>query len=67
MAEDEPFTVPIEAELDLHAFAPSDIVSVVVAVLSRLIFDYAIWSRSEVRVTLRMSSPSMVTRPSVAS
>jgi uncharacterized protein len=26
---------------------PSDIVSVVVAVLSRLIFDYAIWSRSE--------------------
>lgn len=28
---------------------PSDIVSVVVAVLSRLIFDYAIWSRSEVQ------------------
>jgi DNA helicase HerA-like ATPase len=27
---------------------PSDIVSVVVAVLSRLVFDYAIWSRSEV-------------------
>src|SRR3954463_14689845 len=26
---------------------PSDIVSVVVAVLSRLVFDYAIWSRSE--------------------
>jgi uncharacterized protein len=28
---------------------PSDIVSVVVAVLSRLVFDYAIWSRSEVQ------------------
>jgi uncharacterized protein len=28
---------------------PSDIVSVVVAVMSRLIFDYAIWSRSEVQ------------------
>jgi uncharacterized protein len=27
---------------------PSDIVSVVVAVLSRLVFDYAIWSRNEV-------------------
>src|SRR4051794_35660277 len=27
---------------------PSDIVSVVVAVLARLVFDYAIWSRSEV-------------------
>jgi DNA helicase HerA-like ATPase len=27
---------------------PSDIVSVVVAVLSRLVFDYAIWSRHEV-------------------
>ena len=26
---------------------PSDIVSVVVAVMSRLVFDYAIWSRSE--------------------
>jgi len=29
MAEDEPFEIPIEAELDLHAFAPADIVSVV--------------------------------------
>jgi hypothetical protein len=28
---------------------PSDIVSVVVAVLSRLVFDYAIWSRNEVQ------------------
>ena len=28
---------------------PSDITSVVVAVLSRLVFDYAIWSRSEVQ------------------
>src|SRR5689334_4860179 len=28
---------------------PSDIVSVVVAVLARLVFDYAIWSRSEVQ------------------
>ncbi len=28
---------------------PSDIVSVVVAMLSRLVFDYAIWSRSEVQ------------------
>jgi DNA helicase HerA-like ATPase len=28
---------------------PSDIVSVVVSVLSRLVFDYAIWSRSEVQ------------------
>ncbi len=28
---------------------PSDIVSVVVAVLSRLVFDYAIWSRSEIQ------------------
>jgi hypothetical protein len=28
---------------------PSDIVSVVVAVLSRLVFDYAIWSRSELQ------------------
>ena len=28
---------------------PSDIISVVVAVLSRLVFDYAIWSRSEVQ------------------
>jgi uncharacterized protein len=28
---------------------PTDIVSVVVAVLSRLVFDYAIWSRSEVQ------------------
>jgi hypothetical protein len=28
---------------------PSDIVSVVVAVLSRLVFDYAIWSRNELQ------------------
>lgn len=28
---------------------PTDIVSVVVAVLSRLVFDYAIWSRNEVQ------------------
>jgi uncharacterized protein len=28
---------------------PSDIVSVVVAVLARLVFDYAIWSRNEVQ------------------
>jgi dsDNA-specific endonuclease/ATPase MutS2 len=26
---DDPFEVPIEAEIDLHAFAPADIVSVV--------------------------------------
>jgi dsDNA-specific endonuclease/ATPase MutS2 len=29
MADDEPVQVPIEAELDLHAFAPRDIPSVV--------------------------------------
>jgi DNA-nicking Smr family endonuclease len=29
MAEDDPFAIPIEAELDLHAFAPADVVSVV--------------------------------------
>jgi DNA-nicking Smr family endonuclease len=29
VTEDEPFRIPIEAELDLHAFAPADIVSVV--------------------------------------
>ena len=29
MPDDEPFAIPIEAELDLHAFAPADIVSVV--------------------------------------
>ena len=29
MSDDEPVAIPIEAELDLHAFAPSDIVSVV--------------------------------------
>jgi dsDNA-specific endonuclease/ATPase MutS2 len=29
MAEDDPFPIPIEAELDLHAFAAPDIVSVV--------------------------------------
>ena len=29
MADDEPVEIPIEAELDLHAFAPRDIVSVV--------------------------------------
>jgi dsDNA-specific endonuclease/ATPase MutS2 len=29
MSEDEPVAIPIEAELDLHAFAPADIVSVV--------------------------------------
>jgi hypothetical protein len=28
---------------------PSDITSVVVAVLSRLVFDYAIWSRNELQ------------------
>jgi dsDNA-specific endonuclease/ATPase MutS2 len=28
--DDEPVAIPIEAELDLHAFAPADIVSVVV-------------------------------------
>ena len=29
MSDDEPVAIPIEAELDLHAFAPADIVSVV--------------------------------------
>lgn len=29
MAEDEPFRVPIESELDLHAFQPRDVASVV--------------------------------------
>jgi len=29
MCDDEPVAIPIEAELDLHAFAPGDIVSVV--------------------------------------
>ena len=29
MPDDEPVAIPIEAELDLHAFAPADIVSVV--------------------------------------
>jgi DNA-nicking Smr family endonuclease len=29
MPDEEPFPIPIEAELDLHAFAPADIVSVV--------------------------------------
>ena len=29
MADDEPVRIPIEAELDLHAFAPRDIPSVV--------------------------------------
>jgi hypothetical protein len=29
MYDDEPVAIPIEAELDLHAFAPGDIVSVV--------------------------------------
>ena len=29
MPDDEPFPVPVETELDLHAFAPADIVSVV--------------------------------------
>ena len=38
-----------QADLDLDVSGvPSDIVSVVVAVLSRLVFDYAIWSRNEV-------------------
>jgi dsDNA-specific endonuclease/ATPase MutS2 len=29
MSDEEAFAIPIEAELDLHAFAPADIVSVV--------------------------------------
>ena len=29
MSDDEPVAIPIEGELDLHAFAPADIVSVV--------------------------------------
>src|SRR3546814_6416189 len=32
---------------DLLSGVPSDIVSVVVAVLSRMVFDFAIWSRRE--------------------
>jgi DNA-nicking Smr family endonuclease len=33
MDDDEPVVVPIEAELDLHAFAPRDVLSVVAAYL----------------------------------
>lgn len=33
MDDDDPVVVPIEAELDLHAFAPRDVVSVVEAYL----------------------------------
>ena len=29
MADDEPLRIPIESELDLHAFAPRDVASVV--------------------------------------
>ena len=29
MSEDDPVPIPIEGELDLHSFAPSDVVSVV--------------------------------------
>jgi dsDNA-specific endonuclease/ATPase MutS2 len=29
MSDDEPIAIPIEAEIDLHAFSPADIVSVV--------------------------------------
>jgi dsDNA-specific endonuclease/ATPase MutS2 len=29
MSEDEPVPIPIEGELDLHPFAPADVVSVV--------------------------------------
>ena len=33
MDDDDPVVVPIEAELDLHAFAPRDVLSVVEAYL----------------------------------
>jgi DNA-nicking Smr family endonuclease len=29
MTDDEPIEIPIESELDLHAFAPADVLSVV--------------------------------------